>query len=311
MNERILVTGGAGFIGHHLLRLLLKKGYKVSVIDDLSMGKRENIPRDVTFIEGDINNSHAVQRALKNVDVVCHLAAKVSVRASLEFFYDDALTNVMGTLNLLRFLKDSSVRRFCFASSMAVYSDSESPAPIPEDHPTIPLSPYGQSKLTAEFYIRNICSALDIEWYNLRLFNTYGPGQTLTPYVGVITIFFDHLIQGRSPVIFGDGEQRRDYVHVSDITRAFLNALTAPKNSSGSFNIGTGQATSVNELFSEMTGILKIENVEPLYKEFDKLELRNSIPDINAASKVLDYRPQVPLKDGLAETIKAMMSLSV
>ena len=247
MYARALVTGGAGFIGSHLTRALLDQGIEIVVLDDLSVGKRENVPDGAKFLQGDVRDHRDVTRALENVDVVFHEAARVSIRSSIEQFHEDADTNLMGTLNLLRCCSDSSVRKIIYASSMAVYADSESPAPISEMYTQEPLSPYGISKLAGEKYCLGFSRESGIDCHVLRYFNTYGIGQGFTPYVVVITIFTHRLLNAEQPVIFGDGEQRRDFVHVSDIVAANLASLRSeiPR---AVFNVGTGKATSVNEI---------------------------------------------------------------
>ncbi|MGB3553765.1 MAG: NAD-dependent epimerase/dehydratase family protein, partial [Jannaschia sp.] len=208
-----LVTGGAGFIGSHLVRALLKDGLQVTVIDDLSVGDRAAVPEGANLVIGDIRDPKALDRALHGVDVVFHLAAKVSIRASVETFHEDADVNLMGTLALIRALEGRDIRRVILASSMAVYPDLDAPYPIPEDHPLDPLSPYGTAKMAAERYLRQMSEAMGFEAVTLRFFNVYGPGQTYTPYVGVITIFATRILTGEAPVIFGGGQQVRDFVH--------------------------------------------------------------------------------------------------
>lgn len=298
---RALVTGGAGFIGSHLARALLEGGRDVTVLDDLSMGKLENVPPGARFVRGDIRSPADVARALEDVDVVFHEAARVSIRASVEHFRDDADVNFMGTLNLLRCCAGSGVRRLLFASSMAVYADSPAATPIGEGHPAEPLSPYGIAKLAAEKYCLQLAPQMGISCDVLRYFNTYGPGQTFTPYVGVITIFIRKLLAGERPSIFGDGEQRRDFVHVSDIVQA--NLLVEQASPGGRvYNVGTGRATSVNDiarlLCSRLAPDLVPEHLPP-----HPAELRNSIADIGAIA-ALGYRPGPGLAGRIDELLQ-------
>ena len=209
-----LVTGGAGFIGSHLTRALLADGRRVTVLDNLSVGRREAVPDGARFVHGDVRDEAAVNDALSGVDCVFHLAAQVTIRGSFDRFHEDLETNVMGTARLLRAVDRTRVKWFTLASSMAVYADAESPAPIDESHPTRPLSPYGVGKLAAEDVSRQVLEARGIPFTAVRYFNTYGPGQTYTPYVGVLTIFITRLLRGESITIFGDGEQQRDFIHV-------------------------------------------------------------------------------------------------
>lgn len=211
------------------------------------MGKRENVPADARLIVGDVRSGDDVALALEGVDTVFHEAARVSIRSSIAQFYEDAEINLMGTLNLLQNCAQSSVRRFLFASSMAVYADSKTPDPISEDYIPEPISPYGIAKLAAEKYCLELTRQMDIDCHILRYFNTYGPGQSVTPYVGVITIFITRLLAGKPPKIFGDGEQRRDFVHVNDVVNANLLAMDTSERY-GLYNVGTGRATSVTEI---------------------------------------------------------------
>jgi len=246
-HKKALVTGGAGFIGHHLAAALLARGLEVTVLDDLSVGRRENVPAGARFIQGDVRDPEAVTVALAGADCVFHEAAVVSIRASVEGFVRDADVNLTGTLNVLQCIADSGVRKAIFASSMAVYADSEQPVPLAEGAPLGPISPYGIAKLAAERYWLMLCAHHGLSGTVLRYFNTYGPGQTPTPYVGVITIFIHRLLRGEAPVVYGDGEQRRDFVHVDDVVAANLAALEGEAGGL-TLNVGTGRATTVNEI---------------------------------------------------------------
>lgn len=300
--KKALVTGGAGFIGSHITRALLARDIAVVVLDDLSMGKRSNVPADAEFIEGNVLDSETCKAALDGVDVVFHEAARVSIRSSISGFLPDAETNFMGTLKLLQAAAESKVKRFMFASSMAVYADSATPAPITESHTTEPISPYGIAKLAAEKYCLQLAREFGIDCQVLRYFNTYGPGQTFTPYVGVITIFIRRLLNGESPSIFGDGEQRRDFVHVEDIVAANMLALETD-NPYGLYNVGTGLATSVNDIAK-----LLVERIDPsieiMHAAAHAGELRNSIADISAISNALGYKPANRIADRIDEIIE-------
>lgn len=295
-----LVTGGAGFIGSHLTRRLLAQGRRVTVLDNLSVGRREVVPDAARFVHGDIRSVGAVSEALAGVDCVFHLAAQVTIRGSFERFYEDLDTNVMGTARLLQALDPSAVKWFVLASSMAVYADAPSPTPIHEAHPTEPLSPYGSSKLTAEAVSRQILAARGIPFTAMRYFNTFGPGQTYTPYVGVITIFVTRLLRGEAPVIFGDGEQQRDFVHVEDIASG---TLAGPGRLPGTYNLGTGYGTSLNMLAAMLTERIA-PNLTPLHTSAQVGELRYSIADITAARRELDYAPTRTLEAGLEAVIE-------
>ena len=227
-----LVTGGAGFIGSHLVRELLERGFEVTVLDNLSMGARSAVDSKARFIKGDIRNQDSVNQALQGVDCVFHLAAKVTIRGSFEMFYDDVDCNMMGTMNLLRCLNVEAVRHFTLASSMAVYADSPTPDPVPENHHCEPISPYGVSKLASERICKLLLKDRKMPFTALRYFNTFGAGQRFTPYVGVITIFATKLLRGEQPTIFGDGEQRRDFVHVKDIVSGTIASLSSEPGTS-------------------------------------------------------------------------------
>lgn len=301
-HPKVLVTGGAGFIGSHLCERLLKAKIKPLVLDNLSVGKLENIPRGCEFIKGDIGNFSLIKKVVSEVEAVFHLAANVTVRGSVEKFYEDAQTNIMGTLNLLRACqKNRGVKSFIYSSSMAVYADSKKPWPINEDYQTRPISPYGVAKLASERYVLLACQQMGIKPVILRYFNTYGPRQTVSPYVGVITIFINKLLANQPLTIFGDGEQRRDFVYVKDIAEANYQVFKHKVNGEV-FNVGTGVATSVNQIAKLLRGKInpagKIEYLPP-----HPGELRNSVADSSKLEKFTGFRPKVKLEEKIEETI--------
>jgi UDP-glucose 4-epimerase len=294
-----LVTGGAGFIGSHLTRKLLAEGRKVTVLDNLSVGRREAVPEGARFVAGDIRDEPALTDALTEVDCVFHLAAQVTIRGSFDRFYDDLDTNVMGTARLLRAIDPLRVKWFTLASSMAVYADAPSPAPISELHATVPISPYGIGKLAAEGVSRQILEARGIPFTAVRYFNTFGPGQTYTPYVGVITIFVTRLAAGQGITVFGDGEQQRDFVHVDDIAAGTLATVgRAP----GTYNLGTGRGTSLNHLAAMLITRLAPDQ-RAAYAPAPPGELRYSVADISAARQALNYQPLRTLDADLDDVI--------
>ncbi|HYB95889.1 MAG TPA: NAD-dependent epimerase/dehydratase family protein [Vicinamibacterales bacterium] len=297
-----LVTGGAGFIGSHLTRALLAEGRQVTVLDNLSVGRRETVPEGARFVHGDIRDAAAVDAALQGVDCVFHLAAQVTIRGSFDRFYDDLDTNVMGTARVIQAVDPARVRWFTLASSMAVYADAPSPAPIDESHATQPISPYGVGKLAAERVGAQILEARGIPFTALRFFNTFGPGQTYTPYVGVLTIFVTRLLRGETITIFGDGEQQRDFVHVSDIVAGITGATG---RSTGTFNLGTGRGTSLNELAALVLARLAPDR-KPAYANAQAGELRYSVACIDAARQAFSYRPQRTLADSLGEVVESV-----
>ena len=300
--RKVLVLGGAGFIGSHLTEALIADGVKVTVLDDLSVGKRENVPGRAAFVQACIGDTAAVRAAADGCEVVFHLAAKVSIRHSIKSFIEDARVNLMGTLGALKGSAEAGVKKFIFASSMAVYADSPSPFPISEEYPTHPISPYGLSKLAAERYCLLMAESLGLETVILRYFNTYGRGQTYNPYVGVITIFINQLLSDRAPTIFGDGEQLRDFIHVSDVVKASLLAMRADCPGEV-FNVGTGSATSINRIAALLADRIRSGRA-PQYAEAAEGELLNSVADIAKARRLLGFVPTVHIEDRINEVIE-------
>lgn len=286
----------------------MQEGLDVVVLDDLSMGSKSNLPVGAHFIEGNICDPAVVDGALEGVDIVFHNAARVSIRASLEQFIEDAQANVFGTLVLLRAIARRGVRRLVLASSMAVYADAERPEPINEDYLQRPPSPYGTGKLAAETYALQIGRAHGIEVVPLRYFNTYGPGQAYTAYVGVVTIFATKLLRGEQPMIFGDGEQVRDFVSVHDIVQGNMCAMRS--DASGQpFNIGSGTGMTVNAIANLL--IAKISpGTQAIYAPPQAGETRNSIADISRAQHYLGYQPIHRFEDHIDEIITAIAAKS-
>lgn len=309
--NRILVTGGAGFIGSHVCPLLLDQGHAVTVVDNLSIGLKQRVPDGAELVTADVRDREAMRRivAERKIDKICHLAARVSIRASTDSFHDDADVNVMGTLSMLEAALSGSVEKFVFASSMAVYADSPTPAPISEEYSTASISPYGISKLASERFIENILGRAGIDNIRLRFFNTYGPNQTYTPYVGVITIFISKLLAGEAPTVFGDGKQLRDFVSVYDIAVGVTSALER-EGLSGVFNLGSGRARSVNEI-AELLRAKIAPSVEIAHAAARPGEINNSVADITAARQALDFTPignLDALADEVIEAIRAAQS---
>ena len=298
----ILVTGGAGFIGSHVVEALVSARAEVRVVDNLSTGREANLSPEATFFQGDILDNAVLESSLPGADTVVHLAARVAVRDSMIHYHDDARTNLMGTLNLMRHCGVHGVRRFLFASSMAVYADPGGPEPMNENCRQEPAAPYGLSKLVAEKYVRMLAPRMGMKAICLRYFNVYGPRQVYTHYVGVITIFIDKLLRRTPPVIFGDGTQQRDFVSVHDVTRATLLALESDLDLE-TFNVGSGRGTSVNEVARLLISILQ-PHVEPLYESSRPGEIRHSVADISRIRDLLGFEPQENLADGIAEVIR-------
>ena len=300
---RVLVTGGAGFIGSHLCRALLEEGYRVRVLDDLSVGRIENVPEGCEFLQGSITDDAAVANATSDIDFICHEAARVTIRGSVDRFFEDADTNLMGTLRLLEWAGKRRVRRFLYASSMAVYADADGPHPAPESHPAAPASPYGIAKLAAERYLLLVAPTLGIEPVVLRYFNTFGTRQSFTPYVGVITIFITQLLRKQPLTVFGDGLQTRDFTHVSDIVQANLLALRVPAAAGGVFNVGSGRGTTVLELAALLKDALW-RGAPVLHEPPRPEELRFSVANLDHASQVLGYASKTNLAAQIPEVIE-------
>lgn len=303
MSQGILVTGGAGFIGTHLVRGLLSAGDAVTVFDNLSVGRRENVPAGARLVVGDVTDADAVASAAAGHQAVVHLAARVAIRSSFDFAVQDTHTNVVGTAAVMRAAALAGVHRVVAASSMAVYADAPGPAPIGEHHPCDPISPYGISKLAAERLVHRMAAAAGIGSAVLRFFNTYGPGQALSPYVGVVTIFADALQAGRTPTIYGDGEQCRDFVHVLDVVQALTLALRTPALQGQTFNVGTGVATSVNTLYGLVAGALGQQR-PAAHASAVAGELRYSVADTTGLRTAWGYQPRHLLHEALPAVVR-------
>ena len=301
MPETILVTGGAGFIGSHLVKELVKSGFSVRVLDNLSNGSLENI-RDVLgsieFIKGDIRDKNVVEGALKGVDAVVHLAALIDVAESVEKpeLYLDV--NVNGTFNVTR--ASRKVSAFIFASTCAVYGEPVR-IPIGEDHPLNPKSPYAATKIAGEAFVQAYGNLYGYRPVILRLFNVYGPRQSKA-YAGVITEFVKRATLGEPPIIFGDGEQTRDFVHVRDVAKAIIKALESD-NVSGIYNIGSGVAITINDLAHLILKLAGKENVEPIHGPPRPGDIKYSQANINRAKMELGYNPSVSLEEGIKEIL--------
>jgi UDP-glucose 4-epimerase len=300
---KVLVTGGAGFIGSHLCEALLNEGYQVRILDDLSVGTLTNIPSQCEFIQGSVLDPAIVEKAMDGVSHVLHDAARVTIRGSVDKFCEDAETNLMGTLQIMKTAGKHKVQRFIYASSMAVYSDSEEPVGISETYSQVPASPYGIAKLAAERYVLLTGSDLGLQPTVLRYFNTFGTRQTYTPYVGVITIFITRLLKHQDLTIFGDGEQRRDFVHVSDIVQANLLSLKNDNAVGQIFNVGSGRGTSVNELAQLLTSKL-YPQARVNHEEMRTEELRYSIANISKIESLLGYAPQTNFEAQIPDVVE-------
>ena len=300
--QTVCITGGAGFIGSHLARQLLAAGKKVVVLDNFSVGLRANIPTDADIIEGDILDAE-VAKAATQYDAIIHLAARVAIRSSFEHIVQDTHTNVVGTATLLNALGSNpgNVKKFLLASSMAVYSEGSADAAIKETHPIKPLSPYGTSKYAAELLVQQACARVGVDAGILRLFNTYGNGQALSPYVGVVTIFANAIKAGTTPQIFGSGEQCRDFVHADDIAQGFTKALSH-QNNGQVYNLGSGVGLSVNQVYAAIANALGWK-AAPVYAAKVPGEMQYSVADISKAKNLLGYLPQHNFVESIASIV--------
>ena len=305
---RVLVAGGAGFIGSHIADRLIEEDVEVTVLDNLYAGRPENLEncsrsRKFRFVRGDVRRFSVVKRLVKDVDAVFNDAAVVSVPRSLEEPLLANEVNVGGTLNLLKASVDSGVKRYVQASSASVYGNTET-LPVSESLAVNPLSPYAVAELAAENYARVFCRAYGLETVCLRYFNVYGPRQTFSAYSGAITIFLNKLSDGGRPLIFGDGEQTRDFVYVEDVVEANMLALNSAKAVGEAINIGTGVPNTINELVQRLQEKLGKQRLKPIYKSSRQGDVRNSYASIEKAKRMLGYRPKFSLEEGINKLVE-------
>jgi UDP-glucose 4-epimerase len=301
---KVLVTGGAGFIGSHLVDALLSAGNTVRVLDDLSSGSIELVPPDVEFVKGSVSDGRVVQRAVENVDIVFHQAAHRAVLRSVEHPLSTDRANTHGTLTLLKASVDAGVRRLVFASSSSVYGGAET-MPTPETTPLNPRSPYAVSKLAGEHYCRCFAELYPLETVALRYFNVYGPRQRPdSAYALVIPLFMQALVDGESPVVHGDGRQSRDFTYIDDVVRANLAAAQAPASvcSGKVYNVAGGAAYSLLELLDILGDLLGIEP-RPVFDGPRAGDVRHTRADITAVLRDLGHTPRVDFPEGLRRTV--------
>ncbi len=301
---RYLVTGGAGFIGSNTVDELVRRGHGVVVLDDLSSGKEDNLAEvrsKITFMKGSITDIEAVQKAMVQADYVIHLAARTSVPRSVKDPVDTNRINVDGTLNVLVAARDNKVKRVVFAASSSAYGDTPT-LPKSEDMQPVPISPYGVSKYVGELYAQTFGRCYGLENVCLRYFNIFGPRQDPdSPYSGVLSRFSAAFLDSTPPVVFGGGEQTRDFTYVDNAVLANTLACEAPSASGRTFNVGTGHAVSLNQVL-QMLQKASGKTLETKYEPSREGDIRDSLADIRLAKEFLGYEPAVLFEEGLERT---------
>ena len=310
--EKVLVTGGSGFIGSHTVDALLRADVRTWVLDDMSTGTKSNLAqhkhdRNLHLVRGSICSHKTVDKLAKRVDAIIHLAAIVSPFMSVQRPDITNNVNVGGTLNLLRATAKHDIKRFVLASSSSVYGETGH-GRIAESAQTNPITPYGASKLAGEKYCRAFCSTFGISTVSLRYFNVYGERQRNNPYSGVIAIFVGNLLRNKRTVLFGDGEQTRDFIHVSDVARANLSALEFRDARGDEINIGTGIATSINNLQELIVQVMNMKRISPVKRPARTGDIRDSCADVGRAKALLGFVPKIDLKVGLTRLVHWLQS---
>ncbi|MFQ5593193.1 MAG: NAD-dependent epimerase/dehydratase family protein [Anaerolineae bacterium] len=298
---RVLITGGAGFIGSHIVEAYIAAGHSVAVVDDLSAGKREYVPAGAAFYQMDIRDPE-LGRVLEaeRPDVVNHQAAQVSVPRSIANPMENTAVNVAGLVNVLELARRHNVRKVIFASSCAVYGDPDE-LPIREKHPIAALSPYGQSKWTGEHYLQLYRRMYGLEFSALRYANVYGPRQDPFGEAGVITIFVERMLADKPVTIYDDGEQTRDFIYVGDVAMANLQAMDRGDN--GVYNVSTGNGVTINRLYRLLSELADYHH-DPQYAPPRPGDIRHSVLEPARAMRDLDWQPTTPFGQGLARTIQ-------
>lgn len=301
-----LVTGGAGFVGSHIASALVTSGARVRIIDDLSTGYSENITEiggDIDFIKGSLANEQLLNKAMEDVELVFHEAAIPSVPRSVENPRQTHVASVDATFSLLLAARDKKVRRVVYAASSSVYGDQPT-LPKSEDMLPNPLSPYAVAKLVGEYYCQVFTRVYKLETVSLRYFNVFGPRQDpSSQYSGVISRFIAALLSGQTPVIYGDGEQSRDFTYVDNVVQANLKAAQTSKGVGSVINIANGQRITLNQLLHELKDLTGTASVNAVYEDSRPGDVLHSLADISRARELLEFEPKIGLREGLRRTM--------
>ena len=304
--NKALVTGGAGFIGSHLVEALVSAGCRVAVLDNLSSGSLSNlepVKDQIDFHENDIRQLEVLTDVTQGCDVIFHLAAVVAVQQTIQDPVESAMVNDIGTINVLEAGRRCGVRRFVLASSCAVYGDDPR-LPKDETMPAVPASPYAVHKLAGEHQVRVYSELFGLKTASLRFFNVFGPRQNpSSPYSGVISIFMTRAVADQAPVIYGDGRQSRDFVYVKDVVKALMLAAGSNDAAAGPINIGTGSAVTINRLW-DLIASLADRHATPVYVPARAGDILHSLACIERAEAILGYKPEFSLEEGLAATLE-------
>lgn len=297
----VLVTGGAGFIGSHIVKQCIKHKFKTIVLDNLANGKKENVHPAATFYKMDIRSAELSDLFIQEkIEYVFHLAAQIDVQSSLEKPIYDASVNILGSLNILEASRKNQVRKVIYSSSAAVYGEPLY-LPVDENHSPNPQAIYGLSKLVVEKYLKMYQHLYGLDYSVLRYSNVYGPRQEITGEGGVVAIFINKIINGEKPIIYGSGQQTRDFVFVDDVAKA--NLLSVTKGSGSIINISTGRRTTINELFRLIAKLSK-STIEPVFKEERAGDIKDSSLDRRKAKELLGWEPETSIDEGLAIMLK-------
>ncbi|MBF0499563.1 MAG: SDR family oxidoreductase [Candidatus Riflebacteria bacterium] len=303
---KVLVTGGAGFIGSHLVEELIRRGDQVRVLDDFSSGNRDNISQwrnEIELVEGDVRDAQACERAMAGIEIVFHEAAVASVPRSVSDPWMTNAVNLDGTLRLLISARDAGVRRFLFASSSAIYGDAPE-LPKTEDHMPKPISPYALHKLASEHYLQLFKNLYGLETVSFRYFNVFGPRQDpKSEYAAVIPKFITRMLAGKAPIIYGDGLQTRDFIFVKDVVAANIMASHESAAPGHVFNLARGNSITLRELVAMLNEVIETSFV-PEFAPPAAGDVRDSQASVDLARKLLKFEPKVSMTDGLRQTVE-------